>query len=98
MLIQAFERRVLTYNPANAPACQVQMGNIGQHYYEWRYGTALAAARPANGDPSTKPVPPTPVPPTPVPPPSLQRAEFRGRGDMGAEPWASAPTPNCWAM
>ena len=27
------------------------MGNIGQHYYHWRYGTALAAARPAKGSP-----------------------------------------------
>ncbi len=37
VLIQAFERRVLTYNPANQPAFQVEMGNIGLHYYDWRY-------------------------------------------------------------
>src|SRR5207248_2825743 len=37
VLIQAFERRVLTYNPANSPAFQVEMGNIGLHYYDWRY-------------------------------------------------------------
>ncbi|HEX8229286.1 MAG TPA: hypothetical protein VF826_08230 [Chloroflexia bacterium] len=40
VMIQAFERRVVTYVP-NAPAgFQVQMSNIGQHYYDWRYGGA----------------------------------------------------------
>ena len=38
MLIQAFERRVLTYAPEQPKGWQVQMGNIGQHYFEWRYG------------------------------------------------------------
>jgi hypothetical protein len=38
VLFQAFERRVLTYNPANQPAFRVEMGNVGQHYYLWRYG------------------------------------------------------------
>jgi hypothetical protein len=38
ILFQVFERRVLTYNPANPPAFRVEMGNVGQHYYWWRYG------------------------------------------------------------
>jgi kumamolisin len=38
VLVQAFERRVLTYTPSNAPAWRVEMGNVGQHYYKWRYG------------------------------------------------------------
>ncbi|HEU4324379.1 MAG TPA: hypothetical protein VFS21_14595 [Roseiflexaceae bacterium] len=38
VLFQIFERRVLTYNPANPPAFRVEMGNVGQHYYQWRYG------------------------------------------------------------
>jgi hypothetical protein len=38
ILFQVFERRVLTYNPANPPAFRVEMGNVGQHYYKWRYG------------------------------------------------------------
>ncbi|NTU80679.1 MAG: hypothetical protein HGA45_15105 [Chloroflexales bacterium] len=38
VLVQLFERRALTYTPANAPAWQVEMGNVGQHYYAWRYG------------------------------------------------------------
>lgn len=38
VLIQAFERRVLTYTPSNPAAFQVEWGNIGRHYYAWRYG------------------------------------------------------------
>ncbi len=40
VLIQLFERRVLTYIPSYAPEWQVQMGNIGAHYYDWRYNDA----------------------------------------------------------
>jgi glucose/arabinose dehydrogenase len=38
VLIQAFERRVLTYTPSNPPGWQVELGNVGLHYYFWRYG------------------------------------------------------------
>jgi hypothetical protein len=38
VLFQVFERRVLTYNPANPRAFQVEMGNVGLHYLRWRYG------------------------------------------------------------
>jgi hypothetical protein len=38
VLIQAFQRRVLTYTPSNPIGFQVEWGNIGQHYYKWRYG------------------------------------------------------------
>lgn len=37
VLVQLFERRVLTYTPDNQPAYQVEFGNIGQHYHAWRY-------------------------------------------------------------
>jgi hypothetical protein len=37
ILFQVFERRVLTYNPANPIAFRVEMGNVGMHYYQWRY-------------------------------------------------------------
>jgi phosphate/phosphite/phosphonate ABC transporter binding protein len=40
VLLQAFERRTLTYNPTNPAGFQVEMGNIGQHYYDWRYKNA----------------------------------------------------------
>ncbi len=41
VLVQAFERRMLTFTPANPAAFQVEMGNIGRHYYQWRYQTSL---------------------------------------------------------
>jgi hypothetical protein len=37
LLVQVYERRVLTYNPNNPPGWQVEMGNAGWHYYLWRY-------------------------------------------------------------
>jgi len=37
VLIQCFQRRCLTYTPTNADAWQVEVGNVGQHYYRWRY-------------------------------------------------------------
>lgn len=37
VLVQAFERRVLTYTPSNPQAYRVEMGNTGQHYWRWRY-------------------------------------------------------------
>jgi outer membrane protein assembly factor BamB len=39
IMVQLFERRVLTYTPSNSPANRVEMGNVGQHYFAWRYGT-----------------------------------------------------------
>jgi polysaccharide biosynthesis protein PslG len=35
VLIQAYQRRVLTYVPDFEPTWQVQQGNVGQHYLEW---------------------------------------------------------------
>ena len=40
VLMQAFERRVLTYNAANPDPYKVEFGNVGQHYYRWRYGAS----------------------------------------------------------
>jgi hypothetical protein len=37
VLVQLFERRVLTYTPSNPLEFRVEMGNIGQHYQQWRY-------------------------------------------------------------
>jgi thermitase len=37
VLMQCFERRCMTYTPDNDPAWRVEMGNVGQHYYAWRY-------------------------------------------------------------
>jgi hypothetical protein len=38
VLIQCFERRCLTYTPGNPAGWDVEAGNVGQHYYIWRYG------------------------------------------------------------
>ncbi len=38
VMFQAFERRILTYTPSNVGPWQVEMGNVGRQYYEWRYG------------------------------------------------------------
>jgi hypothetical protein len=46
VLIQAFQRRVLTYAPALAAPWQVQMGNIGAHYLLWRYGAVACSGTP----------------------------------------------------
>jgi len=38
VLVQVFERRVMTFTPSNSAAFQVEMGNVGRAYYKWRYG------------------------------------------------------------
>ena len=38
VLWQCFERRCLTYTPGNNDGFQVEAGNVGQHYWTWRYG------------------------------------------------------------
>jgi hypothetical protein len=43
VLVQLFERRVLTYTPSNPASSQVEMGNVGQAYHAWRYGGAAPA-------------------------------------------------------
>ncbi len=37
VLVQGFERRVMTYAPANPEGYRVETGNVGRHYYGWRY-------------------------------------------------------------
>ena len=39
VLVQAFERRVLTFVPTASDGWQVAAGNVGGHYYQWRYGS-----------------------------------------------------------
>jgi hypothetical protein len=45
VLVQAFQRRVLTYVADNPPGWQVEMGNVGRHYFDWRYNRAGTATR-----------------------------------------------------
>jgi hypothetical protein len=57
VLIQCFERRCLTYTPDNAPEWRVEAGNVGRHYYAWRYTDA--GEQPVPGP--SEPLPPTAV-------------------------------------
>lgn len=51
VLAQCFERRCLTYTPSNPDGWRVEAGNIGQHYYAWRYESD-------SGEPDTSVDPP----------------------------------------
>ena len=44
ILVQVFERWTLTYSPHNPLGWQIELGNVGQHYYEWRYEAPLREA------------------------------------------------------
>jgi hypothetical protein len=44
VLVQCFERRCLTYTPSNPVGWRVEAGNVGRHYYEWRYAAVLVGA------------------------------------------------------
>jgi hypothetical protein len=57
VLIQAFERRALTYVPSNPTGFQVEMANIGQHYFDWRYRNGGFCPN----DPVRTPTPPVPA-------------------------------------
>ena len=39
VLMQAFERRVLTYTPGNPAGFAVEAGNVGAQYFQWRYAS-----------------------------------------------------------
>jgi hypothetical protein len=70
VLLQAYERRVLTYVPTNPDGFKVEMGNIGQHYYDWRYKEVPA---------------PTPTPtPMPTSPAHISRYAVDLVGDTSA--------------
>lgn len=49
VMVQIYERRVLTFTPSNPDQYKVEMGNVGQHYFQWRYanlGTPWDAPEP----------------------------------------------------
>jgi hypothetical protein len=54
VLVQCFERRCLTYTPNNPEAWRVEAGNIGQHYYLWRYGGNPASPHSGQPEPFTE--------------------------------------------
>ncbi len=47
IMVQPFERRILTYTPSNPANWRVEMGNIGQHYHTWRYQQLSTPVAPA---------------------------------------------------
>lgn len=55
VLVQVFERRVLTYTPSNPEGWKVEAGNVGQHYYQWRYVDLQQTASPPSDDGTTPP-------------------------------------------
>ncbi len=75
VLLQCFERRCLTFTPGNSAGWQVEAGNVGQHYYAWRYqqvGDEPTATPPVNGteEPSPTESPATgTLEPSPTQPP-----------------------------
>jgi hypothetical protein len=64
VLVQVFERRVLTYTPDNPEGWKVEAGNIGQHYHHWRYTEIPneVTPTPVTPSPSATPVTPSPSP------------------------------------
>lgn len=56
VLMQCFQRRCLTYTPSNPNGYKVEMGNVGQHYFVWRYGGGkMPVSQPIN-DPILSPL------------------------------------------
>lgn len=62
VLIQAYERRIITYVPSAPPAYRVAMGNIGQHYFDWLYNNAGKPANPPTNTPGPAQPTNTPIP------------------------------------
>jgi hypothetical protein len=77
VLMQCFERRCLTYTPANPAAWRVEMGNVGLHYYTWRYGET--------------PEPPVDEPPD-EPDPAEAPARGEALFTAGFDVWSNAET------
>jgi N-acetylmuramoyl-L-alanine amidase len=50
VLIQCFERRCLTWTPDNPSGWEVEAGNVGRHYYTWRYGDSEPVQAPPEDD------------------------------------------------
>ena len=86
VLVQVFERRVLTYTPDNPEGWRVEAGNVGRHYYAWRYELLgkEPAPLPAGYQPPPDPAwhcdPAYPDACIPSPPPDLRCVDVPYRG------------------
>jgi DMSO/TMAO reductase YedYZ molybdopterin-dependent catalytic subunit len=76
VFVQAYERRVLTYVPSLPKDFQVQMGNIGLHYYDWRYN---GAGKGSEGTPVPQPSGKLSITGTVKTPLSLTMADLKSR-------------------
>ena len=107
VLIQLFERRALVYIPSYRKPWNVQMANVGIHYYSWLYGAfggplpfpALPTAAPPTATrppaPPTIPAPPAPptIPAPPVPPTQVPTPPPFVTPPPRATATATAPAP-----
>ena len=104
VLMQGFERRVLTFTPSNPAAFLVEFGNIGSHYFQWRYvtspsgsgGTGTGTATTAPTVPTTAPTMPTATPmPAPTPAPTLSSIVVSEITTTGAKITYTTDIPAC---
>ncbi len=66
VMLQCFERRCLTYTPSNPVEWQVEAGNVGQHYFRWRYQTEIPTEPPPVDGDQYAPLGPTFLPGWPL--------------------------------
>jgi len=91
VLVQVFERRVLTYTPSNPDGWKVEAGNVGQHYYSWRYGV-LGKTVTANPNPPAAWTPPV----VETPPPSNGGNGDGPTGDVNCSDFATHAAAQQW--
>jgi hypothetical protein len=93
VLMQCFERRCLTFTPENDPAWQVESGNIGQHYYDWRYNQPHYPDDDATDDTSPPAADDTPPPSADDTPPPSTDDTPPATGDDSTDDSAPSPEP-----
>jgi hypothetical protein len=91
VMVQVFERRVLTYTASNPDAFKVEMGNIGQHYERWRYAAAPAST--TTGAASVTAATPTAAPSPTVAPSSAAGTPVPSAPAGGTPPSPTTTTP-----
>jgi hypothetical protein len=102
-LFQMYQRRALAYVPSFPQGWQVQMGNVGAHYYRWLYGGPLPAPLvqfTPTPTPTFTPLPqptstPTTIPSTGTPPPAITppTAQPTGQPTPPGTPEDATPSP-----
>jgi hypothetical protein len=85
---------VLTYTPGNPPGFAVEFGNIGQHYYLWRYGKPINPTAAGAVAPVVAAAPPPPPPPPASGPPGTDARFASGLAAFTAKQSATLPLGN----